>query len=351
MPIKVYVIRREPIKIITGAKVINAGGGAVQSVNGQTGVVVLDASDVNAYPDNNPDGYVNAAGAAAAAPVQSVNGNTGAVVLTASDVGAPSGSGNSTGTNTGDQDLSGLQLKSIVVSSNVNAENDGNYTNVVTATYTDPSPVEGKGFRVVVRNGTATVGGTGYSTAGTVILRIFHSGSWANYVYQVAGGGNSPQVLYCSTTPVTITGLTTELATHIVPLPLNLGNGAIRVTYFQRMSTYVALASCRVRIGNIANPTYAQLVASPILGQTSQSSTNDMNLYRTFPVVAGSMGNIVANFNSSNFRSEHQTPNIQSVVSIDWTQQQYLYFATTPANTGNVFTSLLVLVEFYPEKL
>ena len=43
--------------------------------------------------------------------VDSVNGQTGVVVLTASDVGAPSGSGSSTGTNTGDQDLSGLVVK------------------------------------------------------------------------------------------------------------------------------------------------------------------------------------------------------------------------------------------------
>ena len=39
---------------------------------------------------------------------------------------------------------------------------------------------------VFVRNGTATVGGTGYSTAGTIIHRIYHSGAWANYVYQVS---------------------------------------------------------------------------------------------------------------------------------------------------------------------
>jgi hypothetical protein len=187
MAIKVYIQKRPSIVVQVGAKVINTGGGGVDSVNGQTGVVVLDASDLNAYPDNNPAGYVNAYGAAAAAPVQSVNGNTGAVVLTATDVGAPSGSGTSTGSNTGDQDLSGLQLKSIVVAGNITAVNDGNYTNVASATYTDPSPVEGKGFRVMVRNGTATVGGTAYSTPGTVILRIFHSGSWANYVYQVAG--------------------------------------------------------------------------------------------------------------------------------------------------------------------
>lgn len=84
------------------------GGGAVSSVNGQTGAVVLTASDVGALPETyaapvdsvngqtgtvvlpipsdtseltNGAGYVDAAGAAAAAPVQSVNSQTGAVVL------------------------------------------------------------------------------------------------------------------------------------------------------------------------------------------------------------------------------------------------------------------------------
>lgn len=71
----------------------------VQSVNGKTGAVVLDAEDVGALPDDTPipsktseltndSGFVNASGAASAAPVQSVNGKTGAVVLAASDVGA-----------------------------------------------------------------------------------------------------------------------------------------------------------------------------------------------------------------------------------------------------------------------
>lgn len=46
----------------------SAGGGAVDSVNGQTGVVTLTAADVGA--------------------TESVNGQTGVVTLTASDVGA-----------------------------------------------------------------------------------------------------------------------------------------------------------------------------------------------------------------------------------------------------------------------
>lgn len=80
----------------------------VQSVNGQTGAVVLSASDVGALPSGtaipsktsdltNDSGFVNAFGAAAAAPVQSVNNKTGAVTLTAADVGAGTYSKPSTG--------------------------------------------------------------------------------------------------------------------------------------------------------------------------------------------------------------------------------------------------------------
>lgn len=71
-------------------------GGSVTSVNGQQGAVVLDAADVGALPDTtvipdstsdliNDSGFVDAAGAAAAAPVQSVNGQTGAVSISIPD--------------------------------------------------------------------------------------------------------------------------------------------------------------------------------------------------------------------------------------------------------------------------
>ena len=104
------ILRRTP----SGAEWSNeqGGGGAVNSVNGQTGDVVLTAADVGALPDTyvapvtsvngqtgavaltipdstsdlvNDSGFVDAAGAAAAAPVQSVNGQTGSVSLTIPD--------------------------------------------------------------------------------------------------------------------------------------------------------------------------------------------------------------------------------------------------------------------------
>lgn len=81
------------------------------------------------------------------------------------------------------------QDKAIVVSSNQTAVNDGVYNNVANATYTDPSPVEGKGFTVFVRNGTATVGGTAYAT-GRKIIRTYHSGSWLNDVFTIDSVGD-----------------------------------------------------------------------------------------------------------------------------------------------------------------
>lgn len=68
------------------------GGGAVDSVNGKTGTVVLDADDVGALPDDTviptkTSDLENDSGFLTSAPVSSVNGQTGAVSLGKSDVG------------------------------------------------------------------------------------------------------------------------------------------------------------------------------------------------------------------------------------------------------------------------
>lgn len=68
-----------------------AAAAPVQSVNGKTGAVTVSVPTKVSQLDND-SAFVDAAGAAAAAPVQSVNGQTGAVALTipetAADVGA-----------------------------------------------------------------------------------------------------------------------------------------------------------------------------------------------------------------------------------------------------------------------
>ena len=65
---------------------INVVGGAVDSVNGMTGDVVLTASDVGALPDDTviptkTSDLQNDSGFITSVPVQSVNGQTGAVVI------------------------------------------------------------------------------------------------------------------------------------------------------------------------------------------------------------------------------------------------------------------------------
>lgn len=76
----------------------------------------------------------------------------------------------------------GSTYSRIVVSSSQTATNDSDYTLVASTTFTDPTPIEGKGYSVLIRNGTATIGALAYSTVGTLVWRLFHSGSWATYV-------------------------------------------------------------------------------------------------------------------------------------------------------------------------
>lgn len=110
----------DPAKFLSGDGTWRVGGGAVSSVNGHTGVVVLASTDVGAVPEavaTAKGDVLTATGSAAvarlavgtdgqllsadstqstglkwvpapSAPVSSVNGHTGAVTLTASDVSA-----------------------------------------------------------------------------------------------------------------------------------------------------------------------------------------------------------------------------------------------------------------------
>ena len=109
------------------------GGGAVDSVNGQTGVVVLDAEDVGADPEGsaaaaqgNAEDYTDTQIAAINYPVDSVNGQTGTVVLDTDDISDTASNryttdgdiarlANTSGVNTGDQDLTDLIQKGSIV--------------------------------------------------------------------------------------------------------------------------------------------------------------------------------------------------------------------------------------------
>ena len=96
-----------------------------------------------------------------------------------SDVGHGHAISDTTGLQT---ELDGKQDILVVVSSNTTASLNTFYVNVANATYTDPTPEEGRGYTVFVRNGTATIGGQGYASP-TYVSRVFHSGAWQSYIF------------------------------------------------------------------------------------------------------------------------------------------------------------------------
>jgi len=179
-------------------------GGANPAINDITDIVITSVTDneVLAY-DNTSGNWINQtaaeAGLATAAqgaladtsvqPGDNISGLTNdsgfitSYTVTEGDVTAHQAALSITESQI--SDLANYETKA-VANGSLTAVLDTFYVCVSNSTFTDPTPTEGKGFTVLVRNGTATVGGTGYGTAGTIIHRIFHSGAWANYEYNVS---------------------------------------------------------------------------------------------------------------------------------------------------------------------
>lgn len=82
-----------------------------------------------------------------------------------------------------DINLTNVQSIPIVVSSSITAENNKVYHVIANATFTDPTPVEGKGYVVLLRNGVATIGGVSNGNLGTIFYRIFRGASWVTYLH------------------------------------------------------------------------------------------------------------------------------------------------------------------------
>jgi hypothetical protein len=73
-------------------------------------------------------------------------------------------------------------VNAIIINTNTTAINNRKYTAIATLTVTDPTPVEGQGYIVFVRNGTTTIGGVGY-TSGNLIYRFYQGGAWSSTVF------------------------------------------------------------------------------------------------------------------------------------------------------------------------
>jgi hypothetical protein len=123
---------------------------------------------------------------------------------------------------------------SVEVSASITAALNQYYIATATATFTDPTPSQGKGFIVLVRNGTATIGGTAYATAGTLIYRYYHSGAWVNYEFSTKQILKAYfDTLYLTAVPnlqdVTNAGATTTNSIDV--LALNIKQGTEQVGF------------------------------------------------------------------------------------------------------------------------
>lgn len=182
-----------------------------------------------------------------------------------------------------------LDIAGVVKSGNFTAANQSLYTVVANATVTDPgTPAEGEGFSVLVRNGTATIGGIGYTATGTdwpVVHRVYHSGAWAT---KASSTYNPASV---AITGGTATGLTSASATTLTARDvLNVGeqgtfDGEIRLknssasaeTRLTTQATDVRAVNWPDLAGEIALTTGAQtLDGKTLTGVVSAGITGDL---------------------------------------------------------------------------
>ena len=206
----------------------------VTSVNSQTGDVVITIP-ANVSDLVNDSGFVDAAGAAAAAPVQSVNGQTGTVSLTASDVGAlpddytpPAAPVSSVNGQTGTVSLTASDVGALADSYTAPVTSVNSKTGAVTLTAPDVGAPGITREQSVSANGSTSYDLTGSSYTNFIFILGSPSGSDNNSMYfvnttynQVRLLGNAANniTISCTSGVVTIGSANYSTAVWIMTLP------------------------------------------------------------------------------------------------------------------------------------
>ena len=173
----------------------------------------------------------------------------------------------------------------------------------------------------------------------------------ASYASQALSASYAPSnvistILYNSTSPVSVTGITSETLIASVPIPTNISNTTLRASFIVVVTTLGGAAPrTRMRIGTIANPTSVQLSSQTQLGTNGVGSANAVSMYRTMPVVGGSSGNIKVIVAGSNVNADYGTITTYDTISVNWTTQQYIYFTIVNNTTAAVTQCYGVLLE------
>jgi hypothetical protein len=239
---------------------------------------------------------------------------------------------------------------STLVSTSQTATNSTQYIVVANATFTDPTPVEGKGFKVYVRNGTATIGGTAYSVAGSVIWRVYHSGAWANYVsLGVVNSGTQYRLAHYANNGTAVSenaaitaaralksdanGLPIHFDTATEPSLTELSyvkgvTSAIQTQLNAKTDTFTLLSI----IGTWASPADSLSYYSPITGGVTIPTTTITTYLSSFSFACKIIGIYVQHLNNSGTQSSSENVAFQIRNNTTSTSTQLINIQTSQAS-------------------
>jgi hypothetical protein len=231
--------------------------------------------------------------------------------------------------------LNGKKNIDVVISSNTTASNDTNYSVVANATFTDPTPAEGKGYMVTVINGTATIGGVGY-TVGQKVFRHFHSESWRTFVSQNANSLSKVVIKdTTSSAPVTGTTLNTLAKTYQIQGGTFDGNDAFNLKINAEKSSTFGTSTIRVYVNTVNNFATATLYSTTTSATTavrdiptsrSRSNFKGTNLIVVTPA-SGLLNDLNQGFNAP-----------RTAIPLNPANTFFVFVAIQNANTGDSTT-------------
>ena len=309
------------------------GGGAVDSVNGKTGTVVLNADDIaetstrkwltatlNGYYDS-AYAWVNTNGANV---LQSISGLTTAIGGKVDKV---------TGYGLSKNDFTDA-LKNAYDGAVTNATNAVNWissngTNLLNHLVNTSNP----------HNTTASQVGAYTTSQVDTALDL------------KANVTEVETILFKTITPTVITGKTVETCIYAIPLPRDGFNYMINVYSQAQVTTFLGAAiTQRFRVGSFASPidgtTGTNAIGlQTILATNGVASTNQIPLKRNFTLYGGASGSIYGISTAGNIPDDANNLNVFSTLATkDFTTQHYLYVTFNPSNVGAVVQHNQILV-------
>ena len=312
----------------------NGGSGAVSSVNGKTGAVVLDASDIAEtstlkWLTSTLKGYYDTA-------YNWVNTNGSSVLQSISDLQTAIGN-----RYTKSETDNLLNNKVDKVSGKGLSEND--LTNALKSSYdsavTDKHTHGNKSILDLIEQPLTTA------------LKATYDG----YGSQISAKANTADVeiiLFKSSTTTVVTGKTLETSIYSIPLP-NDGFNYIIEIYSQAQITTFAGAGItqRFRVGTYASPIDGSTGANSIGLQTALATngaagTTQIELLRRYKYSGGASGSIYGLATGSNISDDANTIGAFTTLrSTDLTVQNYLYVTFNPSSASAVISHSMITVK------